>query len=61
MDDKFVTQSSQAGQFAQCKRKDFCYAHLKHAIGVAGKFDKYIKSVKESFSDDEIARGEQPR
>jgi SpoVK/Ycf46/Vps4 family AAA+-type ATPase len=50
-----------ARQLAQYKGKDFCYAHLKHVIGVAGKFDKYLKTVHEGFSDDEIARGEQIR
>jgi AAA+ superfamily predicted ATPase len=50
-----------ARQLAQYKGKDFCYAHLKHVISVAGKFDKYLRTVKEGFSDDEIARGEQLR
>jgi AAA+ superfamily predicted ATPase len=50
-----------ARQLAQYKGKDFCYAHLKHVINVAGKFDKYLRTVKEGFSDDEIARGEQLR
>jgi len=44
-------------QLAQYKRKDFSFVHLKHAISVAAKFDDYIKSVKEGFTDDQIARG----
>jgi hypothetical protein len=48
-------------QLAQYKGKDFCYAHLKHVISVAAEFDKYIETVKEGFSDDEIAREDQLR
>lgn len=45
-----------ARQLAQYKGKKLSYTHLKHVIGVSGKFDKYLKDVKEGFTDDQIMR-----
>jgi hypothetical protein len=45
-----------ARQLAQYKGKNFSYSHLKHVIGVAEKFDDYLKNVKEGYSPDQIAR-----
>ena len=45
-----------ARQLAKYKEKHLSYTHLKHVIAVAGKFDKYLKGVKEGFTDDQIAR-----
>jgi hypothetical protein len=45
-----------ARQLAQFKGKRMAFAHLKHVIKVAGKFDTYLQDVKDGFSDDQIAR-----
>jgi hypothetical protein len=45
-----------ARQLALYKGKRMDYGLLKHAIGVASKFDHYLKGVKGNFSDDELAR-----
>ncbi|MCJ1360554.1 MAG: hypothetical protein MMC33_010562 [Icmadophila ericetorum] len=45
-----------ASQLAQYKGKNLSSAHLKHVMGVARKFEGYLKGVKEGFSDDQIAR-----
>jgi hypothetical protein len=45
-----------ARQLAKYKGRKMDYGLLRHAIGVAGKFDSYLKSVKHNISDDEIAR-----
>ena len=45
-----------ARELAQYKGKDMSYKHLQHVIGVANKFDAYLKTVKEGLSDDTIAR-----
>jgi SpoVK/Ycf46/Vps4 family AAA+-type ATPase len=46
-----------ARQLAQYKERGFCYAHLKHVIGVSDKFERYLKVVNEGYSDDQIKRG----
>lgn len=43
-------------QLAQYKGKDFCYAHLKHVIKIAGRFERYLKGVKDGMTDDQLAR-----
>ena len=45
-----------ARQLAKYKGRRMDYTLLKHAIGVGGRFDAYLKSVKHGVSDDEIAR-----
>jgi hypothetical protein len=50
-----------ARQLALYKGRKMDYGLLKHAIGVAGKFDQYLKNVKHNFSDDELAREGQIR
>jgi hypothetical protein len=45
-----------ARQLAQFRKKDFCFAHLKHVIEVANKFDEYLIRVKEGFNSDQLAR-----
>lgn len=45
-----------ARQLAQYQSKKLCYQHLRHVINVAGRFDKYLKGVKEGYTDDQIAR-----
>lgn len=47
-----------ARQWAQFQGKTMTASHLKYAIKVTGKFDAYIKDVKEGYSDDQIARGD---
>ncbi|KAL7921508.1 P-loop containing nucleoside triphosphate hydrolase protein [Trichoderma austrokoningii] len=47
-----------ARQWAQFQRKTMTATHLKYAIKVTGKFDAYIKDVKEGYSDEQIARGD---
>lgn len=47
-----------ARQLAQYRGKNLCYAHLKHVIDIAGRFDTYIQKVKEGFTDEELARDE---
>jgi len=41
-----------ARQLAQFDGKKFSYAQLQHVIGVAGKFEGYLKDVKQGYSDD---------
>lgn len=41
-----------ARQLARSRCKNLLYTHLKRFIGVAGKFDKYSKGVKEGFTDE---------
>ena len=45
-----------ARQLAQFKNKKFSYEHLKHVIEVGGEFERYLKALREGFSDDEIKR-----
>lgn len=43
-------------QLAQYKGKSFGYAHLRHVIKIAAKFDHYLKGVKVGMTDDQLAR-----
>jgi len=45
-----------ARQLAKFKKTTMNYEHLKHVIHVANKFDKYLNTVREGLSDDQIAR-----
>ncbi|PLB34979.1 ATP-binding protein [Aspergillus candidus] len=45
-----------ARQLAKFKGKKVSHAHLKHVIEVAGRFETYLSTVKEGFTDDDIAR-----
>lgn len=47
-----------ARQLALYKEVDMDYGHLKHAINVAGRFDRYLLQVKEGTTDDQWAREE---
>jgi hypothetical protein len=43
-----------ARQLAQFKGEPFRYSHLKHVIGVGGKFAKYLHDLRMGLTDDEI-------
>lgn len=45
-----------ARQLAKFKQELMNYSHLKHVIKVSSKFDDYLESLHEGFSDDQIAR-----
>ncbi|KAF2802194.1 P-loop containing nucleoside triphosphate hydrolase protein [Mytilinidion resinicola] len=45
-----------ARQLAKFKKELMNYSHIKHVIKVSGKFDKYLNTVREGLSDDQIAR-----
>ena len=45
-----------ARQLAKFKGQKVSHAHLKHVINVAGRFEAYLSTVKEGFTDDDIAR-----
>ncbi|KAH7397602.1 AAA family ATPase [Cadophora sp. MPI-SDFR-AT-0126] len=47
-----------ARQLATFRGEKTSFKHLKHVITVSGKFDTYLKTVQEGFSDDQIARGD---
>jgi SpoVK/Ycf46/Vps4 family AAA+-type ATPase len=47
-----------ARQLATFRGERTSFEHLKHVITVSSKFDKYLKTVQEGYSDDQIARGE---
>ncbi|KAL1595286.1 hypothetical protein SLS60_009976 [Paraconiothyrium brasiliense] len=47
-----------ARQLAKFKDVPMKASHIKHAIEVSSKFDKYLSDVHEGFSDDQIARGD---
>ncbi|KAI1169754.1 hypothetical protein F4777DRAFT_584592 [Nemania sp. FL0916] len=47
-----------ARQLAKFKGEKMSYHHLRHVITVSGKFDAYLKTVQEGFSDDQVARGD---
>ncbi|KAK5991937.1 ATPase family AAA domain-containing 3B-like protein [Cladobotryum mycophilum] len=50
-----------ARQWAQFQRRQMNSTHLTYVIKVIGKFDAYVKDVKEGFSDEEIAREDRVR
>ncbi|ORX96973.1 hypothetical protein BCR34DRAFT_607469 [Clohesyomyces aquaticus] len=41
-------------QLAQFKEEPFQYKHLKHVIGVGGKFATYLKDLRHGLTDDDI-------
>jgi hypothetical protein len=43
-------------QLAQLKGEAFCYRHLKHVIRVSGKFETYLKGLRQGLSDDQIKK-----
>ena len=43
-----------ATQLAQYKKKKFGFAHLRHVIGVSGKFETYLKILRQGLEDDQI-------
>ena len=45
-----------ARQLALYKKKTFCYEHLKHVIEVSGEFEKYLKTLRQGLSDDQLKR-----
>ncbi|KAH8654590.1 P-loop containing nucleoside triphosphate hydrolase protein [Tricladium varicosporioides] len=47
-----------ARQLATFREECMSFQHLKHVITVSSKFDKYLETVQEGYSDDQIARGE---
>ncbi|KAF3006997.1 hypothetical protein E8E14_007964 [Neopestalotiopsis sp. 37M] len=47
-----------ARQLAVSRNQAMGYKHLDHVIKVSSKFDKYLKTVREGFSDDQVARDE---
>jgi SpoVK/Ycf46/Vps4 family AAA+-type ATPase len=47
-----------ARQLATFRDERMSYKHLTHVINVSSKFDKYLKTVQEGYSDDQIARGD---
>jgi SpoVK/Ycf46/Vps4 family AAA+-type ATPase len=47
-----------ARQLANFRKKPMSFEHLKHVINVSSKFDKYLETVQEGYSDDQIARGD---
>ncbi|WAO92379.1 Hypothetical protein NCS54_00988500 [Fusarium falciforme] len=47
-----------ARQLAKFKGDEMEYRYLKHVIETSRKFDKYLESVRENYTDDQIARGE---
>ncbi|ETS84852.1 hypothetical protein PFICI_02877 [Pestalotiopsis fici W106-1] len=47
-----------ARQLAVSRNELMRYKHLEHVIKVSSKFDKYLKTVREGFSDDQVARDE---
>ncbi|KAI0892764.1 AAA family ATPase [Annulohypoxylon nitens] len=47
-----------ARQLAISRNQPMRFKHLEHVIKVSSKFDEYLKTVQEGYSDDQIARGE---
>ncbi|KAF1995862.1 P-loop containing nucleoside triphosphate hydrolase protein [Amniculicola lignicola CBS 123094] len=47
-----------ARQLAKFKNQRMDYNHLKHVIKASEKFDKYLTSVREAVTDDQLAREE---
>lgn len=43
-------------QYANFKKEPMAFHHLKHVIDVSSKFEKYLKTVQEGYSDDQIMR-----
>ncbi|KAM0402758.1 hypothetical protein ACHAPZ_004249 [Fusarium culmorum] len=47
-----------ARQLAKFKNESMTYRHLEHVIKISRKFDKYLEKVRDSYSDDQVAREE---
>ncbi|KAJ4016340.1 hypothetical protein NW752_003462 [Fusarium irregulare] len=47
-----------ARQLAKFKNESMTYRHLEHVIKISRKFDKYIERVRDSYTDDQVAREE---
>ena len=47
-----------ARQLAKFKNERMTYRHLEHVIKISRKFDKYIERVRDSYTDDQVAREE---
>ncbi|KAI1125818.1 AAA family ATPase [Nemania abortiva] len=47
-----------ARQYANFKGVAMNHEHLKHVIGVSSKFEKYLKTVQEGYTGDEIMRSD---
>lgn len=45
-----------ARQLARFKKEQMAYSHLQHVIAVSSKFDRYLTSVQEGLTDNQIAR-----
>jgi hypothetical protein len=48
-----ITTSRQLSQFDE---KDFSYSQLSHVIRVASRFEGYLKSINQGYTDDQLAR-----
>ncbi|KAF5693478.1 AAA family ATPase [Fusarium globosum] len=47
-----------ARQLAKFKGERMTYRHLEHVIRISRKFDKYLEKVRDSYTDDQVAREE---
>nr|RBR00950.1 hypothetical protein FVER53263_01636 [Fusarium verticillioides] len=47
-----------ARQLAKFKGEIMMYRHLEHVIRISRKFDKYLEKVRDSYTDDQVAREE---
>ncbi|CAG7561233.1 unnamed protein product [Fusarium equiseti] len=47
-----------ARQLAKFKNESMTYRHLEHVIKISRKFDKYLERVRDSYTDDQVAREE---
>ncbi|RBA15443.1 hypothetical protein FPRO05_12517 [Fusarium proliferatum] len=47
-----------ARQLAKFKGERMTYRHLEHVIRISRKFDKYLDKVRDSYTDDQVAREE---
>ncbi|KAH7245220.1 P-loop containing nucleoside triphosphate hydrolase protein [Fusarium tricinctum] len=45
-----------ARQLARFKDESMTYRHLEHVIRISRKFDKYLEKVRDSYTDDQVAR-----
>ncbi|KAF5700153.1 AAA family ATPase [Fusarium mundagurra] len=47
-----------ARQLAKFKGERMMYRHLEHVVRISRKFDKYLEKVRDSYTDDQVAREE---
>ncbi|KAI8932327.1 hypothetical protein NX059_010521 [Plenodomus lindquistii] len=45
-----------ARRLAKFKKEQMDYSHLQHVIAVSSKFDKYLQSLQEGLTDNQIQR-----